>query len=156
MLYETLAKEFIRRGGPSPNIPYIERRPTMLFEKSEEVAKGVTEIKSAETVDEFLEDANNVARKDPVEIKVKEEPKKEAPKKEEPKKDSKATYTVNLDGAYLVNIRKEPDPNSEVIGNYANGEKIIVDENFKSDNYYRTYNSKGIPGFILKKLVKKA
>lgn len=123
----------------------------MLFEKSEDAAKGVTEIKSAETVDEFLEDAKNVARKDPVEIKV-----KKAPKKEELKKDSKATYTVNLDGAYLVNIRKEPDPNSEVIGNYANGEKIIVDENFKSDNYYRTYNSKGIPGFILKKLVKKA
>ena len=140
MLYETLEKELVRRG----DLPNKERRSPMLFDEKE--------VKQDENLVEVVESATKAALNEPnVDIAPPKKEKKEKVVIKEEKKASK--YFVNT--AFLVNVRKDPDPESEIIGNYANGDEISVDENFTNDKYYRTVNSKGYPGYILKTLVKK-
>lgn len=52
-----------------------------------------------------------------------------------------------------LNIRKEPDGESEVLDVISNGSEIMIDESESTADFYKVYAESGVEGFCMKKYI---
>lgn len=80
--------------------------------------------------------------------------KKPAPKKkvEEKSPAKKLPPVAAVTNALVLNFRKEPKPDAEIIGTLQQGTTVYVDPSFESDDFYAVKVG-DVDGFCMKKFV---
>ena len=59
-----------------------------------------------------------------------------------------------VDGCFKLNIRKEPNANSQIVCEVNNGSELSVDVATATDEWYHVITAAGIEGFCMKKFVR--
>lgn len=52
-----------------------------------------------------------------------------------------------------LNIRKEPNVDSDIVCSVSNNTEVIIDEESSNDGFYKITTSAGIEGFCMKKYI---
>lgn len=67
--------------------------------------------------------------------------------------ETKKLVVGEISGCKKLNVRKHPNPNSEVVCELPVGSKVEIDEESSTGEFYKVCNSAGVEGYCMKSYI---